>query len=64
MVHYRALFSDLLGQPQDGEARAASGPGPRAAASMDADPSQDPTATVPDEPVAGEPDEARRGRRA
>lgn len=70
MVHYRALFSDLLGQPQDGEpqdgeTRAASGPGPRAAASMDADP----TATVPDEPVAGEPvagepDEARRGRRA
>jgi FtsZ-interacting cell division protein ZipA len=69
MVHYRALFSDLLGQPQDGEARAASGPGPRAAASMDADPSQDPTATVPDEPVAGEPvagepDQARWGRRA
>jgi len=74
MVHYRALFSDLLGQPQDGqpqdgETRAASGPGPRAAASMDADPRRDPTATVPDEPVAGEPvagepDEARWGRRA
>jgi len=77
MVHYRALFSDLLGEPASRQyegMHAASGPGPRAAAAMDADPSRDPAATVPDEPmpgepvpdepVAGEPDGARWGRRA
>jgi hypothetical protein len=63
MVHYRALFSDLLGDPQGEGTRTASVPEPRAG-SMDADPSRDPAATVPDEPVTGEPDEARWGRRA
>ena len=72
MVHYRALFSDLLGEPasqQDESMGAASGPGPRAAAAMDADPSRDPAATVPDEPMpdepaTAEPDQVQRGRRA
>lgn len=77
MVHYRALFSDLLGEPasqQDESMGTANGPGP-VAASMDADPSraEDPATTVPDEPVVGEPpvtgrpvpdEAARRGRRA
>ncbi|HEY7013801.1 MAG TPA: hypothetical protein VH480_13645 [Streptosporangiaceae bacterium] len=71
MVHYRTLFSDLLGQPaaQDGE-EARTGPEPVSATGTDPALSGrngvgDPGDTVPDEPVAGEPDEtARWGRRA
>ena len=74
MVHYRTLFSDLLGEPAGQAAEGMPGPGPvtvpptapadaRAEEPMRADP----TDTVPDEPVTGEaaPDEpARWGRKA
>jgi FtsZ-interacting cell division protein ZipA len=72
MVHYRTLFSDLLGEPaaQDGE-EARTGPGPVSAPGpawgddRAGTVRSDPNDTVPDEPVTGEPDEAaRRGRRA
>jgi FtsZ-interacting cell division protein ZipA len=71
MVHYRALFTDLLGQQTDQDGRQA-GPGPATATPMNADPARTDEGlragdTVPDEPVAGAPapDEASRwGRRA
>jgi FtsZ-interacting cell division protein ZipA len=71
MVHYRALFSDLLGAPAGRENDSVRTAGEPAAAPVDPAPGEPATATLPDEPGAGEqpitpmPDEsARRGRRA
>ena len=74
MVHYRALFSDLLGEPAGQADEGTRGPGPVAAAPTDPtggraeEPMRaDPNDTVPDEPVTDKaaPDEpARWGRKA
>ena len=74
MVHYRALFSDLLGEPAGQADEGTRGPGPVAAAPTDPtggraeEPMRaDPNDTMPDEPVTDKaaPDEpARWGRKA